>query len=287
MIANEQQLLPRRVQGSQQLFILIIAVQAAMFAVPIALFGFQYLLLNKALQEREMAESNARHLSGRVLQLQDEERRKFARELHDGLGQSLCVAKIAASKANESYPTDANVAEIDRILEQSLNETRTISYLLHPPLLDEMGFASAATWYVEGFAQRSGIEVSIHMGKEIDRLPRETELALFRIVQESLINIHKHAKSPRADVSLNISGNEVTLRIRDYGQGIPADRLARFQTSGSQFGLGLAGMRERAREHGGRFEIQSNPAGTTISVRMPRGVLEAPERQSFHPAVRS
>lgn len=283
---SEQDLLPPRVRGSRQLLLLVMGVQAAMFAVPIALFSFAYFLLSRALKERERAESNARHLSARVLQLQDEERRRFARELHDSLGQTLCVAKISASKACERHPEDAQLAEVNRILEQSLNETRTISYLLHPPLLDEMGLASAAKWYVEGFADRSGIDVAIRIADPLERLPHEMEVALFRILQESLINIHRHARSRRADVSLEVPVRHVVLCIRDYGQGIPAEQLERFQSSeGAHLGLGLAGMRERVRERGGRFEISSDRSGTQITVTMPRPVSGIQDKILLRPTV--
>jgi len=162
-----------------------------------------------------------------------------------------------------------NVNAADGLLTQSVTETRTISHLLHPPLLDEVGLASAARWYVEGFAKRSGIELTADISDEPGRLPRPAELVLFRVLQESLTNIHRHSKSLRAEVSLHSSPANVILLVRDYGKGMPRETLANFLIAGTNVGVGLAGMRERVREQGGRFDIRSDKTGTTITVTMP------------------
>jgi signal transduction histidine kinase len=141
--------------------------------------------------------------------------------------------------------------------------------LLHAPLLDEVGTASAARWYVEGFAKRSGIELTTDISDEPGRLPRPAELVLFRVLQESLTNIHRHSKSPLAEVSLHCSPANLILQVRDYGKGMPREMLANFLSAGTNVGVGLAGMRERVREQGGRSDIRSDKTGTTITVTMP------------------
>jgi signal transduction histidine kinase len=154
-------------------------------------------------------------------------------------------------------------------VDQSIAETRTLSYLLHPPLLDEAGFPYAARWYVEGFAQRSGIQVEVDIPERIERLGRPAELVLFRVLQESLTNIHRHSQSTRAEVSLRVLSGGVALRVRDYGIGMPSDLLERARADGSQLGVGLAGMRERVREVGGRFEVRSDGKGTVVIATVP------------------
>ena len=155
------------------------------------------------------------------------------------------------------------------LLDQSIAETRTISHLLHPPLLDEAGFSSAAKWYLEGFAQRSGIEVKIDLPENLERLPKAIELGLFRVLQESLTNIHRHSGSSRAEVSLKVFPEKVVLEVRDFGKGIPPRLLESFRTRGISSGVGLAGMRERVRELGGRLEIQAKSPGSLVSVALP------------------
>jgi signal transduction histidine kinase len=158
------------------------------------------------------------------------------------------------------------------VAEQSLNdlnEMRTLSYLLHPPLLDEDGLASALAWYVKGFAERSGIKIDLKVPPSFGRLPQEIETTLFRVVQESLTNVHRHSKSPKASIRLSRRATEVKLEIADKGQGMPAKALhSGYQNSG-QFGVGIMGMSERARQLGGRLEIESSRRGTTIRVLIP------------------
>ena len=158
------------------------------------------------------------------------------------------------------------------MLEEALTETRTVSYLLHPPLLDELGISSAIKWYLEGFAQRSGIKLSIDIVENFGRLAQPTELVLFRVLQESLTNVHKHSKSEKAEVSLRMLGDKVVLRIRDYGKGIPRRTLEQFLKTGADTGVGLAGMRERIREQMGQLEIESDETGTLVEVILPISV---------------
>lgn len=266
---EEEKLLGQRKELSGNLFGTALVIVLAMFALAILLLWIHFRLLSSELAQRERAEESSRRLSVRVLQLQDEERRKFSRELHDSLGQLLAVAKMHMSVLLEKNPQDELLKEIDKLLNESVTETRTISHLLHPPLLDEVGLASAARWYVEGFATRSGIELTTDIFDEPGRLPRPAELVLFRVLQESLTNIHRHSKSLRAEVALHSSPSTVILQIRDYGKGMPREMLTNFLATGTNVGVGLAGMRERVREQGGRFDIQSDKTGTTITVTMP------------------
>jgi signal transduction histidine kinase len=135
--------------------------------------------------------------------------------------------------------------------------------------LDEAGFSSAAKWYLEGFAQRSGIEVKMDLPDDVGRLPKPIELGLFRVLQESLTNIHRHSGSSKAEVALRLFPDKVILEVRDYGKGIPRELLEKFRTQGISFGVGLAGMRERVRELGGQFEVQAKAPGSSIAVTLP------------------
>ncbi len=268
---HEQQLLEARRQQSELLFRIAAYILCTAFVIALALFFLHYRMLNAELSAREQAESSLRTLSVRLLELQDQERRKFSRELHDSLGQYLVGTKMNLGMLSRSLPENNQlIAECMKLLDQAMTETRTISHLLHPPLLDETGFASAARWYVEGFAKRSGIQTSLDMPEDLGRLSPSLELALFRVLQESLTNVHRHSKSRKADVSVKLSEDEVVLRIRDYGQGIPPDVLNRFRSKRAHGGVGLAGMRERIHELGGRLDMDSDGNGTQVVASMPR-----------------
>jgi len=210
-----------------------------------------------------------RKLSSRLLHVQDEERRRIARELHDSLGQYLTATKINLDLLAQSDPHSKRLDEAQQLLERAISDTRTLSHLLHPPLLDEAGLASAATWYVEGFGQRSGIKVSLELPSNFERLPSPVETTLFRILQEALTNVHRHSRSSAVDVQLGIEDSTVELRIRDYGKGIPEITLERFRRNGTNVGVGLAGIRERIKELGGELEIQSKDPGTLLRVVIP------------------
>ncbi|HET7440555.1 MAG TPA: sensor histidine kinase [Terriglobales bacterium] len=223
-------------------------------------------LLESKVEQRTSA---LRRLSARLMRLQDEERRRFARELHDSLGQTLSAAKISISLAARQGSPDPNLEEAEQLLDRAIAETRTISHLLHPPLLDEMGFASAAAWYVEGFGNRSGIQTALHVPADLRRLPRDTEMALFRILQESLTNVHRHSGSRTVEVHLVLHDSGVTLTVRDTGRGIPQKVLEGFQKGGSNLGVGLAGIRERVMELGGALQVESNVSGTLLKATIP------------------
>jgi signal transduction histidine kinase len=176
---------------------------------------------------------------------------------------------LLALRSSEGNGADAVFTEIDELLERSIAETRTLSHLLHPPALDQLGLAAAAKWYVEGFAKRSGIDVSIELPPRMDRLPDAVELALFRVLQESLTNIHRHSGSPSAEIHFAINDAEVSLQIRDHGRGMPQDLLNRSQKTVGEAGVGLLGIRERVNELGARLEITSDNNGTVVSVTVP------------------
>lgn len=208
-------------------------------------------------------------LSAKLLRVQDEERRRIARELHDSLGQDLTAAKISlAMLANECNPGSPHLLEAQSLVDRSISDTRTLSHLLHPPLLDEAGFASAARWYVEGFGRRSGIATKLDLPERVNRLPRRTEIALFRILQEALTNVHRHSASGAVEVRVTADKFGVVLAVKDSGTGIPKEVLDRFWKSGN-VGVGLPGIRERLKELGGVLEIESNSQGTLLKATIP------------------
>src|ERR1700680_444986 len=217
-------------------------------------------------------EEKLRELSLSVLRIQDEERRRVARDLHDTVGQKLTALKITLSTLENAlarYPQTADLfTDLNGLADQALREIRTTSYLLHPPLLDETGFAAAAAWYVDAFNKRSPIQVKLRLPEGI-RLPGSVEIVLFRVLQESLTNITKHAGSATVDVLLQVEENVISLSVRDYGNGISAERLAKMNGSGSDVGVGIAGMRERLKELGGRLEIESDATGTLLKASVP------------------
>jgi signal transduction histidine kinase len=275
MRESEQNLLLLREKASRRLFILTVVTLALAFVLALQLFAVHYRFLSAELEARERAEQVARdseeslrRLTSRLLQVQDAERRKFSRELHDSLGQYLVGTKMNL----EMYAMqrkDSLLAEAIQLLDQSIAETRTISHLLHPPLLDEAGFSSAAKWYLEGFAQRSGIELKVDLPDNATRLSKPVALALFRVLQESLTNIHRHSGSAKAEVVLELAPERAVLKVRDFGKGIQPEMILSFRTTGVNSGVGLAGMRERAHEFGGEFNIQPCTPGTLISVSVP------------------
>jgi two-component system, NarL family, sensor kinase len=234
-----------------------------------ALFWYHQRLLGRELQERRVAENNARELSERVMRIQDEERRRFARELHDSLGQFLTAAKMSADGLVREFPQSAKAGDVASLINTSLRETRTLSHLLHPPLLDEVGFATAARWMVDGYSQRTGVAVITDLPDVTSKLSGSVELTLFRILQEALTNIHRHSKSKKAELSVTYGPREVRLAVKDYGKGIPREILKKFLDSGTGTGVGLSGMRARVREQGGSLDIKSSPEGTEINVVMP------------------
>ena len=230
-------------------------------------------LLQSEIQRRVQTEDMLRKLSARILTLQDEERRRLGRELHDSAGQLLAALHInlgVIAQRTQSDPSlSARVADSAALADQVISEIRTLSYLLHPPMLDETGLASAVEWYARGFSDRSKIAVNLDVDPNLPRFPMEVEMAIFRIVQESLVNIHRHSGSRTAFISLHADVEGASLTIRDEGCGIPAEILKNMEEGGGNMGVGIGGMRERARQLGGAISIRRANPGTAVEVSLP------------------
>jgi signal transduction histidine kinase len=230
--------------------------------------------ISERTKELESATDRLRELSGRLLNIQDEERRRIARELHDGVGQllagvSMNISIIGRERTNFTPEAQQSLEQIAVLIEQAAKEIRTMSHLLHPPLLDEVGLDSALRWYIDGFAERSKIAMSTQLAPEFsNELPRDLALSIFRIVQESLTNIHRHSGSGSAHVRIDRSPHEITLEVRDTGRGISPEILSKI-SSGRSPGVGLRGMRERIRQFNGHLDIHSDQEGTRIFVLLP------------------
>lgn len=209
-------------------------------------------------------------ISSKILRAQDEERRRISRELHDTIGQSLTAVKmnLAALARCAGAENKTRIEECMSILEQSITEVRTVSYLLHPPMLDLAGLSSAIEWYAEGFSERSGIEVVTDV-QSLPRLSRSVETALFRVVQECLTNVHRYSGATQVKIMVRLVGNELSLEVTDNGHGIPKNRLRRATDRTRGIGVGIPGMRERLRELGGNLEIRSGQWGTRVSALLP------------------
>jgi PAS domain S-box-containing protein len=220
--------------------------------------------------ELKAANENLRYLSGRLLKLQDEERRRLARELHDSVGQILSALGMnIAVVQSQSHKLDslgaAAVLENAQLVSQASREIRTISHLLHPPLLEIAGLAVTLRWYVDGFSERSKIKVDLEVPSDFGRLPDDTELAIFRIIQECLTNIHRHSGSATAAIRIQRMGSDLVVQVEDHGKGISQEKQRELTASG-RTGVGFGGMRERLRLLGGTLEIQSEGNGTMVKA---------------------
>jgi signal transduction histidine kinase len=218
-----------------------------------------------------------RQLSSRLLSLQDSERRRIARELHDSLGQYLVALKLNVDMLRKSPERRELWSQSEELTERCIAEVRTLSYLLHPPTMDAVGIASAARWYVEGFGLRSGLKLTLDAPDDPVRLPDAIELALFRVLQEALTNVHRHSGASAANVLIRRSSGHVILEISDNGRGIEREVLNRFREAGSGTGIGLMSMHERARELGGKVELESDGSGTAVRITLPIPPDCAPE----------
>jgi signal transduction histidine kinase len=226
--------------------------------------------LESEMRVRKEVEEQLRHLSIHLMTIQDEERRRIARDLHDTAGQTLAAIKMSLAMLRQSEwrgsQTEVLLNDLNALTDEALREIRTTSYLLHPPLLDEAGFASAARWFAEGFTKRSGIQVHCDLSEHVERLPEAVELALFRVLQESLTNIHRHSGATAASVKFCRETCMTELQVSDNGRGLSAEQIKQFQESDGGAGVGIAGMRERVRGLGGELKVRSNGTGMTITV---------------------
>jgi two-component system, NarL family, sensor kinase len=221
--------------------------------------------------------------------LRDEEQRRIARGLHDGTVQTLGALAIGLEKI-QRLVTDGDrlkmsklLAESGELVERVIAELRTMSYLLHPPMLDDLGLEDVLPWYAAGFASRSGIKAGVDVQSNFGRLPHELELTLFRIVQEGLANIHRHSGSPTAEITLVRNAHQVTLQIADHGRGIPRGGIEGGNGK-VLIGVGIAGMRERVRQLRGSLEIESDAKGTLIRVILPSAGIESIGEPDSQPA---
>ena len=226
--------------------------------------------LHRKARQLENLNRHLVHLSGRLIMMQDEERRRFARELHDGLGQELAAAKIMLdSVAGEGSieGKDEASSEAGQIIDRAIQQVRSMSHLLHPPSLDEGGLRSALRWYLEGMTKRSGIETTLDLRPtDFPRLYAPLERTIFRIVQEAMTNVFRHAGAKTGCVTLVHSGNGLTLTVRDDGKGVPEEIT---QLRSGSIGVGIGGMRERVREFGGHLRVANAVPGTLIEVSLP------------------
>jgi signal transduction histidine kinase len=228
--------------------------------------------------ELGLANQSLRELSARLMQSQDEERRRIARELHDSVGQSLVAMSLNLSTIISEVERLSQIKKAAceglELAQEMSKEVRTVSYLLHPPLLDEAGLASALRWYVRGFSERSSIQVQLEISEDFGRLPQELETAIFRTAQECLTNIHRHSGSSVAAIRLARSETGVHLNVTDEGNGIPAEKINEVKSNGTP-GVGIRGMRERMRQLGGTLEIHSDQQGTRVDAWLPAGAASA------------
>jgi len=255
--------------------------------VDVEIHGIPLLIKNKLIgvygiyhdvSQRKEAEMEVRQLSAQLLKLQDEERRRIARELHDCTAQKFVALNMNLAKLREvcvsaTPEVEAVIADCESLAKESARELRTVSYLLHPPTLDDIGLRSAITWYARGFGQRSDIQVKLELSEDVGRLPLDVETMMFRVVQEGLSNIHRHSGSTVATIRLSADVEHVILELVDTGRGMPVNLQG---APVGEFGVGIAGMRERVRQLGGRLEIVSDKQGTTLRVLQPQpGVTES------------
>ena len=229
-------------------------------------------IAHEDITEVKEAQEELARLTARVMQLQDDERRSIARELHDTTAQNLLavtlnITRLRERMRNGTPPTDHVLAETLELVEQSLQEVRTLSYLLHPPLLDVVGLGSALRWLATGFADRSGIGVDTTIGEGLDALPQDAATALFRVAQECLVNIHRHSGSKWAHLTLSRSDEIVRLEVTDAGHGFRQDESA--DAAPVKVGVGLSGMRVRLEQLQGSLEVVSSPSGTRVTATVP------------------
>jgi PAS domain S-box-containing protein len=229
---------------------------------------------NTDIEDRKQAEEELQRLSGLLLRLQDEERRRIARELHDSTGQDLVALATTLSQLHDLIPSSARKSrklssQCQTLADRCIREVRTLSYLLHPPMLDEAGLEDAIRHYAEGFAERTGIKVELVISQRFGRTTPDVEMALFRVVQESLTNIQRHSGSPQANIRLDRGPGKITLEVSDRASGIPRNQRGRDSEFPFKLGVGIASMHERVKLIGGHLEIESTGSGTAVRVTIP------------------
>jgi PAS domain S-box-containing protein len=239
--------------------------------------------LDSDITRRKNVEQELRVLSGRLLTIRDEERRRWARELHDSVGQLLVGITMNLSilqrQLDGAGPIDAKfLSESMHLTNEALQEIRTLSYLLHPPMLDEVGLASALRWFVSGFSKRSQIEIALEIPDSLGRFPRDLEIAAFRIVQETLTNVHRHSGSSTAKINIWRSTNQLRLKVEDQGKGMVLPAFGKDDRESAILGVGISGIRERVRQLGGQMQIRSGEWGTAVEVVFPLEEFELNER---------
>jgi len=269
----------RTLHGSGRL--LDIDPERSVLALQLFLTGFSIpiLLLGALIDELRGAEQTMRDLATSVVRAQDGERRRIARDLHDSTGQNLIAATLLIGRIEDLLPATVKptLQQLEEMLQQSIREVRTVSYLLHPPLLDDLGLGPALRCYVDGYIERSGLAVDLEVAPDIDRLPPDTELAVFRVVQEALTNVSRHSQSPTARIRLvrkkASNGQNVVLSVEDAGRGMAPIGNRRALIGGKvglrRSGVGLASMRERLHQFGGRLEIGSCVGRTVVTAIIP------------------
>jgi PAS domain S-box-containing protein len=229
---------------------------------------------NTDIEDRKQAEEELRRLSGQLLRLQDEERRRIARDLHDSTGQDLVALATTLSQLHASIPSSSRklrklASQCQALADQCIRDVRTLSYLLHPPMLDEAGLEDAIRHYAGGFTDRTGIEVELEISPRLGRMKPHVELALFRVVQESLTNIQRHSGSPQAKIRIERDPGKITLEISDKGSGISGSPRRRNGKMSFGLGVGIPSMHERVTLIGGQLDIESSSSGTTVCVTIP------------------
>jgi signal transduction histidine kinase len=253
----------------------VLALQLLLTALSIPV-----LMLGASIDELRRAERTTRELAASLVRAQDEERRRIARDLHDSTGQNLIAATLIAGRLENALPPSAApvLKQLEDTLQQSIREVRTVSYLLHPPLLDEAGLGMAVRCFVEGYTERSGVAVDLEISPDVDRLAPDVELVLFRLVQEALTNVSRHSKSTTAQIRLAreraADGDDIVLTVEDAGRGMASVgglRALHGRRNGHRTtqGVGLASMRERLHQIGGRLEIDSVVGRTTLKATVP------------------
>ena len=225
--------------------------------------------INSDITDKKLSQANLRLLSSRLIEVQDDERRRIARELHDSAGQKLAFVKMSLdilAKKSDLMNHATSVAECLNSVDEAIREIRTLAQLLHPPLLDEAGLEAAVRWLADGFSERSGIAVDVRFAAKLQRLPPDVEIALFRVVQEALSNVHRHSEASKAKISVSAEANSLTVRITDNGKGMRIDS----SYAPVVFGVGIQGMKERLAQLGGTLEVfASDGSGTTVTATVP------------------